>query len=348
MRILIIKINQLGDNLVYLPVLQALLDRFGADTIDLFTSPTASGLFEGLLPPSRIHVHDRDEFNRAWKNPVRMAAIIREVRKVRPDLVLVPYDQGNVARIAARLSGARHRIGVANPGLRTNWCLNRCLNPDLASPMAEQDWMVMREVSRVLGDDENGFPDTPPAPDLEHLLPADGRKSPRRALIHGGASREYKRWPLARFVELGNRLADAGFEVAWCSQEEDAEKELSPRIDILPQGSLRDFIVATARCGVFVGNNSGPMNIANALGLPCVIFSGPSPEKWDPFWHREQNLNLRDAELPCQPCDPVTGPVGSCQNTAEPMACMNRWSVDSVFAKVKAMLEGKPGSGPNS
>ena len=66
------------------------------------------------------------------------------------------------------------------------------------------------------------------------------------------------------------------------------------------------------------------------------------------FWHREQNLNLRDVELSCQPCDPVTGPVGSCQNTAEPMACMNRWSVDSVFAKVKAMLEGKSGPGANS
>ena len=88
----------------------------------------------------------------------------------------------------------------------------------------------------------------------------------------------------------------------------------------------------------FVGNNSGPMNIASALGVSGTILNGPSAANWDPPWHGERFDLLRDPALACQPCDPLTHPANVCQNREHPMACMLRWSVDDVLKEVSRRL----------
>jgi ADP-heptose:LPS heptosyltransferase len=193
--------------------------------------------------------------------------------------------------------------------------------------MAKTDWEVMRKAAEVMGETAPAG-DDPPPPDLGHLLDSGHRRIARRIMIHAGASRPYKMWLPDRFVLLANELAGEGFEVVWC--EEGEAPGLDAAVQILKKGGLKEFIQAMAACGMFVGNNSGPMNLANALGIPAVIFSGPSPPKWDPFWHGEKVVNLRLADLACQPCDKISGPVNACRNTNEPMACMKRWSVEEV------------------
>lgn len=334
MKTLVLKVNQLGDNVVFLPVIQELAHRFGTEQLHVLTSPAAAILYEGLLPADRVRAIPTSTFNGAWKRPALLLDVIRTVRGVRPDLVLVPFDQGNVSRLLALVSGAAVRVGISSPRVRTNRFLNHPLKPDYSSAMAAQDWSLLLHSATVVDGLEN-LPAAPPAPDLRHLLVDGSTADPRRILVHPGASRDYKKWPLDRFVALANHLTGEGFSVSWCRQDGTGESALAPSVQILPPGDLKSFIRHLACCGLFVGNNSGPMNLANALGLPAVIFSGPSPPKWDPFWHRERTVNLRLPDLACQPCDAVTGPVNKCLNKTEPMACMRRWSVEQVTGQVR-------------
>ena len=339
MRTLIFKVNQLGDNLVFLPAVQAIIEKCGAGATHVFTTGTAAGFYEGLLPESNLHIYDRAPFNSAWKNPAFLFSLVRTIRSIKPDLVLVPFDQGNVARILARLSGAKWRVGVENSATKTNGCLNYRIATDLASPMAEQDWEVIRKLDDIDSCEIESISEKPPAPDLSHLIKASNRVSARRILIHPGASRAYKQWPLTRFVGLAEKLVERGFEVVWYTQDAPEESRLPGAVIRRSLGSLNEFINDLASARLFIGNNSGPMNLANALQLPSIIFSGPSPPKWDPYWHRDRVVNLRVPELACQPCDKVSGPINHCTNEESPMACMQEISVDHVCGKVDQLWE---------
>lgn len=335
MKLGIFKVNQLGDNVVFLPVVQALRRRFPAWRLDLFTSPVAAELFAADLPPAQIHAMPTAEFNGAWKRPATLARLWREVARARLDATLIADDQGNVAHLLARLAGGRVRVGILPRFIKMRGGLTDIVPLAPTLPVAQVNWEIARALVHRLGGGD--WPATPPAPDLAHLS-GDAVPVAGRIVIHSGASLAYKRWLPERFVALANRLAER-FEVLWIEQPHTPAAELSPQVQRVAPASLGAFVTTLRSASLLVGNNSGPMNLAAAMGCPAVILSGPSHPVWDPIWHADRILILRAPGLACLPCDPLERPAGFCQNAAEPMACMTHWSVDDVAGRTVAWLE---------
>lgn len=334
MKILIAKANQLGDNLVFLPVFQELLRHCRAKDLYLLTSPIASALYRGLIPEENLWVKPTREVLDAWKRPGTAAGFLRRWRRIRPDAALLPFDQGNVPRFMAWLARTPLRTGAVNPEVKTNALLTHRLDFDERTPVAIAEWRLGRLLAKTLGHDELFRQIDPPAPDLCHLT-GPVQRDPRSILIHPAASLECKRWPAGRFVQLANRLSDR-YRILWAESALPEQSELSRSVTRIPRGGLPDFVRTLAGCGLFIGNNSGPMNLASAVDVPSVIFAGPALRRWDPFWRRDRNLILRSPSLACQPCALPTRPLTACGNTGEPMACMLRWSVDQVERLVDA------------
>jgi ADP-heptose:LPS heptosyltransferase len=142
---------------------------------------------------------------------------------------------------------------------------------------------------------------------------------------------------MGRFVALANAVSRS-HPVMWIDQGTQEETALVTEVQRVKPESLADFIRLMAGARLLVGNNSGPMNIASALGVPGIIFNGPSRPNWDPAWHRGQFDLLRDPQLACQPCDKAGKPVNACQNLRHPMACMDFWTVDAAHQKVLMRL----------
>jgi ADP-heptose:LPS heptosyltransferase len=335
MKILVSKVCQLGDTVVFLSVIDELRRRFGKDVVYVHCSPFGAPFLEDLLPPSCLDVTVNYDFKKAYKKPLTFLKLLRKFRRERWDAILLPFDQGTAGFTLSRLSGCGRRIGMYNPRLRVNGFLTTQVKSDLASPMALQNWQLVLALAKELGEEDWNPPAEPPAPDFSHLISHPLQRDPKRVLIHTGASRPYKQWPVGRYVSLANELQEQGYSVVWCNQG--GEEGLASGIERWDQTGLKEFIRRAAECGLFVGNNSGPMNIMNALGLPMVIFSGPSPTKWDPYWYPERVRNLRIPELVCQPCDHVDHAVNVCGNTAEPLACMNRLSVSEVRNEIEEL-----------
>ena len=109
MTLLVFKVNQLGDNVVFLPVVQALVTAHPDWRIVVMTSPAAARLYEVCCPKVELRVFETAKFNGAWRKPWRLARMARELRTLRPDACLLGDDQGNVAHLLARLSGANWR-----------------------------------------------------------------------------------------------------------------------------------------------------------------------------------------------------------------------------------------------
>ena len=331
MTVLISKVNQLGDNVVFLPVVQGLRAQFPDLRIVVATSPVARNLYTRCVPGAKVVTWPTAAFNGAWKKPWHLLSLASAWREFKPDAVLVGDDQGNVAHALAWASGAKCRVGPRIGSIRANGLLTHRVALDLSTHVAHQNWGIARRLAEWLG---GSLPDHPPPPDLSGLVES-GSALGTDIVIHPGASRAYKRWPLDRYVQLANRLAGS-YRVTWIDQG--AEQGLRSEVTRFKQGELSRFVTLLAGARLFIGNNSGPMNIASALGVPGIIFNGPSTPNWNPAWHAERFQLLTDPTLACQPCDKLTHPVNACQNAAEPMACMNRWSVDAVVVTVHERL----------
>lgn len=330
MTVLISKVNQLGDNVVFLPVVQELRRLFPDVRLVVATSPVARELYTRCVPGVKVITRPTAEFNGAWRRPWHLLPLAAEWRAFRPHAVLLGDDQGNVAHALAWASGARLRVGPKIESIRANKLLTHRVPLHLPRLVAEQNWGIAQQLANLLG---GTLPEVIPPPDLTGLIQAsdDGTD----IVIHPGASRAYKRWPFERYVRLANLLA-RDHRVTWIEQGD--EQGLHPAVRRFKPGDLGAFITLLAGARLFIGNNSGPMNIASALGIPGLVFNGPSTPNWNPVWHAQRFVLLSDPALACQPCDKLTHPVNVCQNTTEPMACMNRWSVEMAAEKALELL----------
>lgn len=100
--------------------------------------------------------------------------------------------------------------------------------------------------------------------------------------IHPGASLAEKRWPLERFREVAAATAaQPGVRVLVFAEPSGYGAELFSVPGVVgAQVGLRELIALTERCDLLVCNDSGPMHIAGALGVPTVAMFGPGIEQW--------------------------------------------------------------------
>ena len=120
-----------------------------------------------------------------------------------------------------------------------------------------------------------------------------------------GANWETKRWPAERFAGLARRALSSGMQVA--VQGSAAEAALGSSVASLAPGAvdlcgkldLRGLGGFVSRCTAFVANDSGPMHIARALGVPTLAFFGSTDPTMFSFEHGHRVLF---AGVPCAPC----------------------------------------------
>lgn len=338
-RVVVFKANQLGDSLVNLPVVESLVGQLGSSHVGVLTTPIAEGLYANLMPEAQRFVAARDEFNGSWKRPGLAGRFWRWLSEFDPDAVLIPFDQGSMARLLGRGLVARGRnkviVETKSPTARLPDYGTRVFHARPGDQtMHECNWDLYRNFAEIVG-----WPDPPPKPPRpQRFLKNPPIRSRSRVMIHPGSSREATRWGFDRFIELGNRLADAGAEVLWIP-EGDGLPPVRDGIEIVTRRPLMEFARLAAGCGLFIGNNSGPMHLCDALGVPMVVLCGPVGHEWDPYWSERREL-VRSPGLECQPCEAWGRRVSVCPRTEEPFACMSRPGVDEVFRRAMAVIGG--------
>jgi heptosyltransferase-2 len=100
--------------------------------------------------------------------------------------------------------------------------------------------------------------------------------------IHPGAGLVEKRWPLDRFREVAAATAARpGVRVLVFAEPSGYGAELFTLPGIVQaQVGLRELMALIDRCSLLICNDSGPMHIAGALGVPTVAMFGPGIEQW--------------------------------------------------------------------
>lgn len=141
------------------------------------------------------------------------------------------------------------------------------------------------------------------------IVSALGLEEKKFVAFHIGASKFPRAYHSERFAEAAAEVnAGTGLKIVLIGTAEDRpfiesfRKVFPACVDAsgkIPLGDLPSFI-SMAR--LFVGNDSGPMHIASAVGTPVVAVFGPgSPAKTAPLLP-ENKLRIVYSGLPCSPC----------------------------------------------
>jgi len=300
-RILFIRLDRIGDVVLSTPALRALKEHCQGAELTVLLRSSTRGLVERNPFADRIITVD---------NARELIGLIREVRSRRFDLVIDPYDDWPLeSALVAGLSGARVRIGYAVAGREAFF------NVRLRKPQKERHMTdVVMDSLRPLGistDDvrPNIFLSKGEIESARTWLRERRNGGPPYIGFHPGASCETQRWPIEYFSMLGTLLLREGCEglilfggPADRPLVDAIAGQIGAPVLTCITGDIRRFAALLACCRVLVCNNSGPLHVACALGVPTVSFMGPSvKERWLP--RGNQHRVLRRDGLPCIGCN---------------------------------------------
>lgn len=155
----------------------------------------------------------------------------------------------------------------------------------------------------------------------------------RVAMAPGAAYGSAKCWPVERYAALADRLiAEFGADVILFGSV--AEREVTgkiaaamkrPAVQLAGETGIADLPALFASCDLFIGNDSGAMHVAAAVGLPVVAVFGPTdPEGTAPMTPQRTVVQQR---VECSPCFLRHCPIDH--------RCMTRVEVDAVYTAAR-------------
>jgi heptosyltransferase-2 len=328
----------IGDFVRCHTVVKLLRQRLPARPVDVLTTTLCAPLLD-YMPGVRKGI--------VWDLPRKRLAF-GEHRALAARLALEHYGSVLVmprtwkSALAPFLAGIPERTGFAGEGRL--WLLN-----DIRFGERRLPRMIERCAALALPRGAT-LPSDWPMPELavpaaaaadwrvKRGLPEDAR--PVVALAPGAVGPS-KRWPVANYAELAQKLTAKGLSV-WVlgsETEQPLAAEIAaaagPRARDLTSSDLRNAILALKLASAAVSNDSGLVHVSAAIGTPTIGIFGPtSPWHWAPLNPLAAVIETL-TEVPCRPCHKPQCRVGHHR-------CMRDIPVGQVFEALRRALASPP------
>lgn len=295
---------------------------------------TFAELFADAFAGARLVLYPRQALN--GKN--RIAGLrgwlrcVKKIRAFRADIAFT-IEEDSVCHRLTHLSGARYK--VSSTVHRYHYGFDEVLDIARSGRASDESsiWFSFCEVFQRLGFPVATLPRyvelAPPVARAEWLtaLGLDARGGPDAnarpvAVIHAGASKPYKRWPLEHFVTLARLLLQRGYQLALIgagSPDAEANQAIVRQlgnsasipgesssgvrgadcVDLCNRLSLAALASLLTQISLIVGNDSGPSHLASALGVRGAVIFGPTDVSiWQPLSAHTRVLHNKSACLP--------------------------------------------------
>jgi ADP-heptose:LPS heptosyltransferase len=256
-RILVIRLGALGDFALSFGPFAAIRAHHATDDITLLTTAPFADLARRTPWFDRVVIDHRP----GWWDVPGLLRLTRDLRGY--DLV---YDLQTSARSSRyfRLAGRPPWSGIAAG----------CSLPH-ANPARDAMHTLERQREQL---EMAGITVFPP-PDLSWLAGTIALPSRPFGLLVPGAAphRPRKRWPAARFADLAGVLHLRGLTPVVLGTAAEAPLAATittacpAAIDLTGRTSLPDIASLASAAALAVGNDTGPMHLAAAVGCPCVV-----------------------------------------------------------------------------
>ncbi|MBX2991729.1 MAG: glycosyltransferase family 9 protein [Bacteroidetes bacterium] len=348
--LLIVELTRLGDVVTMLPSITLLANHFSNAKLVLLVDSQYEPLLTNLGLPCKI-----------WgvRNPESIFGFLKvllSVRKMHIDLALSMSPPKRNAAVTL-VSGARSKVGYLTYRHTLTPYLEVTPVESFGLALAKEESYGLQnieerglKVCRALGISGN-YLRAESGIQLEHnifekrrqRLISDGLVPDRKfVVVHPFSGWKYRSWSLERFGDVVSTIVtrlnyDA---VLLCDKSEEEKLDLLQQrfagrhnIHFVASDDLLDTCVILKEASLFLGNDSGPLHLASALGTRVVGLFGPaSPELTAP---RNDAGKFLFRIVECSPCAQL-----HCERPSN--SCMSLISQDDVLQAVMEQLSLVP------
>jgi len=312
MKIMVRATNWVGDAIMALPALRAVRQRHPDAKISIVARPYVADIYRDQQVCDELIAYDPSGENRGWTGREKLIA---ELRSRKFDVALLLQNAFDAAWLAWRAQ-IPQRIGYARDA--------RGLLLTKAIPVPKPGEIPLHEkfyylelllragwLDRLPNEPHITLrvPDAARQRAMQTLLEAGSRPHAVRIAVGAGASYgSAKCWSPDRFAKALNALlahADGDVILFGTPGELPVSTAIAaelqrPPIDLTGKTSIADLPALLSQCHLFLGNDSGAMHVAAAVGLPVVAVFGPTdPDGTAPVTPR---LTIVQQKPYCSPC----------------------------------------------
>ena len=328
MRLLIRAPNWVGDAMLSLPAVRDLRRNFPEARIEVLARAWVSDLYRAVTEVDGVRV------SRGFR---------QDVPSLRGDFdaaVLLPNSFGSAAQLF--LARIPERWGYATDG--RGWLLTRRARLP-AEVRGRSQVYYYRAMLAGIGLSLSDSPETSlrcPEPWQARGGELLGDEGPWLGVNAGAFFGSAKRWLPSRYAAVADDLARrSGLRVVLLGGPAErplaefiADSMQTPSRVLCGETSLAELVGVLSRLRLLVTNDSGPMHVAAALGIPMVAIFGPTD--WRETAPVAEHHRLLREPVPCAPCLLRDCPIDH--------RCMTRISVESVAGAAASLLEETAGS----
>lgn len=325
MHILIRLPNWLGDLVMSTAFVRALSQAMPEASIDIIVKKGIDGVADYLPGIRNKYVFDKQEYP-GLKGAWRFGKMIG--KKQTPDIMYCLPESFSSA-VMAKATGAQKRLGYRKE--MRSLLLTATLAKNESLHRVDQ-YLELLKLQHI------PIPDAPAV-----FLQSKSKVIPNRIIINVNSEAEARRLPVEKAISVLNLLrASIDSELVLVG----SPKEL-PHVTAVYNGlhnkegieimagktNLTQLMDLLATAPVMLTTDSGPMHLANALGVHTVALEGASDEKNTAPYNAGKRTLIRSGLLPCEPC------VKNVCQFGVPKCLMNmqdRIIVDAVISAVMA------------
>lgn len=324
-KILIVKPSSLGDVVHSLPFLNALKERFPKAVVHWVIAKGLEDLLIGHPMIDRIWIINKD----AWKKLSHIRSSLHELRVFLKSLKEEHYDiavdlQGLLrSGIITVSTGASLRVGFKEAREGSRFFYTHKVKGGKDIHAVDRYLKIATFLGCDIADVCFPLPLFFNSPLLAHHYLSEDY-----AVIAPGARWKTKRWPPKKFGELSSILPLNTVVVGSKGDINIASEVVAlskgKAVSLAGKTDLKELIEVIRGARFFVSNDSGPMHIAAALGIPVFAIFGPTdPLRTGPYG--QKHTVIRE-DIRCAPCF---------RKTCNDPRCMRSLSVKKVYEIIK-------------
>ena len=322
---------------MFSPALAAIRHAFPQWHLSLLAKPASASLFERSPYIDDVVVYRDPGVHSGWGGLLKLAT---DLKAGEYDLALL-FQNALGAAVVARLAGIPNRLGYDTDG--RGWLLTHPVTrPTQAKTLPLVQYF--RGLLPALGIRSDERAPALQISDEEDILAAAllqkhgvGPTDLFIGLNPGSVYGTAKQWSFRRYVAVADRLVEAtGAKIiVFGGPGEEglgsrvAETMRARPIVLSGKTTVRELMALLKHCTLLVTNDTGPMHVASALGVPVVAIFGPT----DPNATAPAGTNhaLVTTNIGCSPCLLRACPIDH--------ACMNGIEEQEVFSAAMGLLK---------
>ena len=354
MKILIIKPSSLGDVIHSLPFLKAIKNTFHDAEIEWVISKNLKEILEGNPLINRLIVFDKD----SWTKIGNLSKTVKEAIGLINILKSGHYDmvvdlQGLLrSGLITFFTSSPLKVGFKNAREGSSIFYNKKISVNGSLHAVDKSLEIakaIRQGSGVRGQSTTHggsgkaeFPlnvDKTAAENIKKLL--GGLKEKEYVVVIPSARWKTKRWSPENFGTLISKLSVPCI-VTGSKADEQIVKEVmrfsnGKGTNFCGKTDLKELTALIAGAKAVVSNDSGPMHIAAAIGVPIIALFGPTdPYRTGPYgWseiraeQEKKNIKVIRALISCSPCF---------KKKCKDLLCMDGISVRTVLKELEEYI----------